>query len=74
MSIPYIRCNTKRTLFYAPCLCEQNKTLNLLYNPYPKEDTKGAICIIAYLKEETKGAVCSIYSNSQEDTKSTTTL
>ena len=44
------------------------------YNSYPKEYTKGAICIIAYLKEETKGAVCSIYSNSQEDTKSTTTL
>ena len=66
--------NTKRTFFCAPCLCEQNKTLHLLYNPYPKEDTKGAICIIEYLKEDTKGAVCSIYSNSQKDTKSTTTL
>jgi hypothetical protein len=30
---------------------------------YPKEDSKGDICIIAYLKEDTKVAVCTIFVN-----------
>ena len=31
MSIPYMRGYTKRTLFCAPCLCEQNKALKLFF-------------------------------------------
>jgi hypothetical protein len=54
MSTPYMKGNTKRTLFMLHVYVYITK-LHHLYNPYPKEDTKGAICIIAYLKEDTKG-------------------